>query len=72
MSQGTCTYCDAAPIAFDELCEDCIIGSREHGRTEERHDVVTFLRRHTNDKARLPSVERELMAQCIERGDHLK
>ena len=70
MSQGLCTYCDGAPIAFDDLCEDCICGSnREQGRTEERNAVVNFLRRDSSPNY---NVERERLAQCIERGDHLK
>lgn len=72
MSEGLCTYCDGAPIAFDELCEDCICGSnREQGRTEERHAIVTFLRRLNADGTPHSSA-REHMAQCIERGEHLK
>lgn len=47
-----------------------------HGRDWQRRQttaqIVAFLRRPTGDKARLPSVDREHMAQCIERGEHLK
>jgi len=67
-NDGACPRCKRRDWKWKLICHECatdIIGRETAAR------IVAFLRRHSED-GRECSAEREMLAQQIERGEHLK